>query len=69
MMPEQETKIKRTTFWMDPEFIVMGKKIAALEEGKTMTEVIEEELRKALPRRLQRALSKAHAEIGGEGGT
>ena len=65
----EETKVKRTTFWMDPELIAMGKKIASLEEqGETMTEVLEGELRKSLPKRLKRAIERAHSEIGGEAG-
>lgn len=62
-----ETKIERTTFWMDRELVKLARKVAAMEERKTFTEIVEEELWRSLRRRYSRALDKANAELGEAG--
>ena len=64
----EETKApERQASWIDKRLQEMAKKIAAFEK-KSIADVIDSELWRALPKRLQKALDKEHAELGENGG-
>ncbi len=64
----EETKVERTTAWIDKELIRAAKATAEIEaKGEGGADVIEQELRGPLMKRYRRAINREHAELGEAG--
>jgi hypothetical protein len=62
----QDTKIQRGGIYIDRDVLKMAKFLAD-QADSTMTELVEEELRKSLTPKYRKAINREHAELGESG--
>jgi len=60
------TTADRQQVWIDREILRQAKTIAAIED-RTLSEVLERDLRPAIRRRFEKAMERAAAELGEAG--